>query len=78
LEALKILDWDAIQAHDWRDALVRSHKNSEFLVEERVPIALLEEIGVYTEAMKVRVSEMIQTVSEMSQIPVVLHPEWYY
>jgi hypothetical protein len=46
LAKLDQIDWDAVQARDWRQC--KEGKQAEFLVEHSVPVSLVERIGVHS------------------------------
>lgn len=47
LENLNEIDWNAVQARDWRSC--KDGKQAEFLVEQQFPWELVERVGVYSE-----------------------------
>ena len=78
IRALALLDWDSIEARDWRDGAVKSMKESEFLVENRVPLALLEEIGVIDESHQKVVNDIVSGHPELRHVSVNIQKDWYY
>ena len=69
------LDWNAINATDWRGRM--REKQAEFLVENRVPSFLVQRIGVIDSD----VCEAVRGVlweAGLSDLPVDVVPEWYY
>jgi len=76
LAHLRELDWNAIEAKDFRDPDVKERKQAEFLVHGRLPFDLVERIGVRTEATKQGVLGML---SSSPYRPIVeICPEWYF
>lgn len=76
LRDLGELDWDAINARDFRDPDVKERKQAEFLVYSSFPFELVERIGVRLDSIRVKVQE---TLSGSRYNPVVeVRPEWYY
>lgn len=78
ISALALLDWDSIDARDWRDGAVKSMKESEFLVENRVPLELLEEIGVIDESHQKVVNDIVSGHPELRHVSVNIQKDWYY
>jgi hypothetical protein len=70
------LDWEAIGATDFRDAVVKDRKQAEFLVERRFPWHLVERIGVVSQQVRARASEIVSTATHRP--PVEVRREWYY
>lgn len=78
IRALALLDWDSIESRDWRDGAVKSMKESEFLVENRVPLELLEEIGVIDESHQKVVNDIVSGHSGLRHVLVNIRRDWYY
>lgn len=76
LEELEKLDWNAIEATNWKDLMIRERKQAEFLVYGCFPWELVERIGVADN----RIATTVQTIlSEAVDKPeVVVTPNWYY
>jgi hypothetical protein len=74
LSVLDKLDWNAIQATDWRG---RTHrKSAEFLVADFFPWPAIRQIGCHDSAIANQVSSMLRN---QQQAPLVeVRPEWYY
>lgn len=70
------LSWDAIAANDWKDPIIKEAKQSEFLLLDSFPWALIESIGVISDARRNAVLEAIANATH--QPPVFVKPEWYY
>jgi ssDNA thymidine ADP-ribosyltransferase, DarT len=73
---LKLINWPAVAADDWRDALVQNGKQAEFLVHNRFPWRLVARIGVNSAAIKAKVEAALQSAKK--QPPVTVEPTWYY
>ena len=76
LQDLDKVDWNAVEATDFRDPVVREGKQAEFLVRSSFPWTLIERVGVLTEEMRVRVDEHMREASHRP--PVSIEPLWYY
>lgn len=74
LGALGQIDWDAVQAHQWRD--VREAKQAEFLVEEAFSWTLVERIGVFSNAQARLVEAAIAGGAHRPRVEV--KRDWYY
>lgn len=73
---LKDLNWDAIEATDWRDPDIKEGKQAEFLIEGSFPWELAELVGV----LDATVSDMAhQEIAKAQHKPaVVIESAWYY
>lgn len=68
------IDWNAVQARDWRTC--RDGKQAEFLVERCFPWELVECVGVRTKETQTKaVGSMAQAKHRPS---VDIHRDWYY
>jgi hypothetical protein len=76
VEGLNSLDWNAIDATDWRDPIVREAKQSEFLLFESFPWPLVERIGVYSKTQLDSVNKSL--ASAQHRPPASVRPQWYY
>ena len=74
LGTLRELDWDAIQATNWRQC--KEGKQAEFLLESSFPWQLVERIGVHSRAIHQRAANTLPTNGHRP--PVEIRPEWYY
>jgi len=70
------IDWDAVGSTDWRDSTVKEHKQAEFLLEERLPWALIERIGVASAQMYSKVEQAVQNDSHRPKVE--QRSDWYY
>jgi len=74
LSQLDEIDWDAVRARDWQGR--QEKKQAEFLVEHRVPWALVEGIGVHSRVVQ---DQATRAMTGGSHRPVVkIKPDWYY
>ena len=74
LAQLNEIDWNAVQAQDWRSC--REHKQAELLVESRFPWHLVERIGVHSLEKRVSVTKKLANAAHKPLVEV--KPEWYY
>ena len=71
-----IIDWNSVNSSYWSDKDIREKKQSEFLVENRLLISLIEYIGVYDAQSLDKVQNML---SNYKISPVVKQrKDWYY
>ena len=71
---LEKIDWEAVNATQWSGR--QDKKQAEFLVENRFPWELIEEIGVYSHEQLHKAQSVIG--SKMSGLQVKIQREWYY
>ena len=76
LDDLGEIDWSAVKALDWRDPVVKEHKQAEFLVEKRFAWHLVSRIGVMTEAMRAQVAGALKESEHRPRVDV--KRAWYY
>ena len=76
LDDLDDIDWDAVQATDWRDQEVRDRKQAEFLVENRFPWQLVSRIGVLNEATRRQAAGALTGSEHRPSVEV--KRDWYY
>ena len=74
LAQLDEIDWDAIQAKDWRQC--KEGKQAEFLVERSFPWDLVRRIGVRSRDVQRQAREAVQTADHRPSVETV--PDWYY
>ncbi len=74
LKHLDELDWQAIQAQEWRD--YKEGKQAEFLLEQSFPWHLVETIGVHSAPIYQQVVNKLQATQHRPTVT--LKPEWYY
>jgi hypothetical protein len=70
------LDWPAIASPDFSRREVKERKQAEFLLPERLPLDLVERIGVVSPAVRVQVTRAISGASRKPVIEV--RREWYF
>lgn len=77
LEDLPKLFWDVIKAPYWNDFIDgRCRRQAEFSVKDRVPMELVQGIGVMDEEMRQRVEKLVAASAFRPLISV--HREWYF
>ena len=76
LDKVAGLDWNAIDATDWRASMVRERKQAEFLVERFFPWSLVDRVGVIDQARAQAVADEIVLVQHKPEI--VVQRNWYY
>lgn len=71
-----MLKWDSIETDFWAGEH-KEGKQAEFLIEQRVPWSLIQEIGVFSDLQRQHVLQLLQNVS----IPIKgvnVRRQWYY
>ena len=76
LKKLAEIDWEAIDARDWTDSIVKDRKQAEFLIHGSFPWTLVERIGVIDETRAGEVQSALEASTHKPQI--VVQPSWYY
>ena len=74
LSKLNKLDWQAIQAHNWRECL--EAKQAEFLVEHSFPWELVSRIGVRSQDIRNAVLRTVETLCHRPSVEI--KRGWYY
>jgi hypothetical protein len=74
LAHLSEVDWDAVQADDWR--LCKEGKQAEFLIEKQFSWELVTRVGVRSLLVHAQVSAILQAAAHRPIVDV--RPEWYY
>jgi len=74
LAQLDRIDWDAVQARDWRGC--KEGKQAEFLLELSAPWQLISRIGVLSRQVYDKVAAILQAASHSPDVEII--PEWYY
>lgn len=74
LAQLDEIDWNAVQAHDWRG--LQEGKQAEFLVEHSFPWSLVKRIGVHSLEIRDRVRAMMRGAGHQPVVEAA--PNWYY
>jgi len=76
LEDLGDIPWSAIAASDWRDPAVKEGKQAEFLVEKTFPWALVDRIGVHSQATLEHATSAVANATHKPALEI--RREWYY
>jgi hypothetical protein len=76
VEQFDVLDWDAINATQWKDLIVRERKQAEFLVAQSFPWELVERVGVIDKEMADSVADVLGRARHRPEILVA--QSWYY
>lgn len=74
LAQLGEIDWDAVQARDWRGR--KEGKQAEFLVEQSFPWDLVSRIGVGSQQVYGQVRAALQAAAHKPHVEI--RPDWYY
>ena len=70
------INWDAVNATDFRDALVKDKKQAEFLLYGSFLVDLIEEIGTFNQTVLDTVNQI--TMDSGHSIATSVRPEWYF
>jgi hypothetical protein len=70
------INWEAVEARDFRDPLVKEGKQAEFLVYESFPWQLVEQIGVHDSQVRASVSRILTSGGHQPVVRV--ERSWYY
>ena len=77
---IETLDWVAINALQWSGPGIKKHtkenKQAEFLIENKLPISLINTIGVYNLQNYNKVNTLLSRYNISSNV--ILKKEWYY
>lgn len=76
VDALGMIDWNAVSNHNFTDSQVKDAKQSEFLVKDSVPWEWVEGIGVHSEAVREQVAHAIGAAKHCPQIEI--RRDWYF
>ncbi len=74
LAQLGEIDWDAVQARDWRQC--KEGKQAEFLIERQFSWELVSRIGVRSQQVYGQVVTALRTAAHKPRIEI--KPDWYY
>ena len=74
LAQLHRVDWNAVQARDWR--LCKEGKQAEFLLEQGFPWGLVERVGVLSRPVHALAAHALPAAGHRP--PVEIRPDWYY
>jgi ssDNA thymidine ADP-ribosyltransferase, DarT len=82
LAALDQVPFDIVNARYWNDTVAtpdrQRQKQAEFLIHERAPWTLIEEIAVFDDAMKAQVETVLTAHGQQHYPPVQVRRDWYY
>lgn len=70
------IDWQAVQARDFRQRYVQERKQAEFLMERVFPWHLVERIGVRHVDTRTRVNDILTQTSHQPRVEV--RADWYF
>lgn len=70
------INWDAVNSRDFTRSEVKEGKQAEFLIQDYMPLALIEKIGVINNDMHQQVSDIISGSMIAPQISV--ERSWYF
>jgi len=76
LEKLSEVDWQAVEARDFRNPQIKEGKQAEFLIEEFFDFSCIQEIGVYNNDIGQRVRQVIDDTDYTLEVRT--HKDWYY
>jgi len=76
LDDLDKVNWNAVEATDFRDFVIKDGKQAEFLLFERFPWELIKTIGVINDPVAGQVQAALGT--HVSRPRVEIRREWYY
>jgi len=76
LAQLDEINWDAVDARDFRPADVKEAKQAEFLVQQSFPWHLVERIGVHSQGIAQRVYAAMNGAGHRPSVEI--RREWYY
>ena len=74
LEQLDEIDWNAVEARDWRQC--RGRKQAEFLIERSFPWLLVRRIGVRSASIHGQATAAMRAADHLPDVE--LRREWYY
>jgi len=74
-DKLDKVNWQAVEATDFRPMLIKEGKQAEFLIYESFPWELIEKIGVHS---KTVANNVIQKVGKSQADMVSIEQSWYY
>ena len=74
LNQIDCVDWEAVNAHDWRHC--KDRKQAEFLVESKFPWSLVERIGFRTQETCRLAWDAVKGATHRPEFA--LTPNWYY
>jgi hypothetical protein len=76
LANLDEINWAAVQTHQWSGSPTKEQKQAEFLIEQKFPWHLVEEIAVINQMTG---QQAVQAIAGAAHRPgVQIRPAWYY
>jgi len=76
------VDWRMVYQHYWSDKPDdmdrQRRKQAEFLVHKFCPWALIQEIAVINQSVKMQVENIMNDFAPEMRRPVIMRPAWYY
>lgn len=70
------INWEAVEALDFRDHAIKDGKQAEFLLYKSFPIDLIDEIGVISNPIKIKTDEIVKDTVLENKISIKY--DWYY
>jgi hypothetical protein len=70
------IDWEAVDAHDWKQPDIKEAKQAEFLLHQSLPFRLISRVGVQTRQLQAKVEDILADRDMMLRTEV--RPDWYY
>lgn len=70
------INWNAVQTNQWSGSPTKEQKQAEFLLDRHVPWHLIEQIGVFNQAIGQQAGQAI--AGSAHRPPVHIRPGWYY
>jgi hypothetical protein len=76
VDRLDEINWEGVDARDWRDSDLKEGKQAELLLHKSFPFELIARIGVISEALRARVLGILKGTGYAPAVEVVRG--WYY
>lgn len=76
VEQLSEVNWESVQATDFRDPEVKDGKQAEFLIVDSCPWELVERVGVFLPHVEQSVKHLLSGSQHIPSVEVI--KEWYY
>lgn len=76
LDELDQINWLAVSANQWSAPDIREGKQAEFLIRDSFPWDLVSRIGVKSEGMRMKVTDILALSQHEPHVDVM--PDWYY
>ena len=76
LQDLDKINWDAVKSRDFTNNQIKEGKQAEFLIQDYMPLALIEKIGIINSDMYQQVLKIINGSSITPQIAI--EKNWYF